>query len=104
MAIISVNEDDFDEEIANGVVVVDFWAEWCSPCKMILPILEELSAEMPGVKFIKVNVDENQSVSVRLGISSIPTLLIYKNNDLAEKIVGFMPGQLLKDKILKYLN
>ncbi len=81
-------------------VVVDFWAVWCGPCRMIAPIIDELAGEYEGqVKVGKLNVDENQDVSSQYGVMSIPTLLVFKNGEPVERIVGFMPKRDLKQKI-----
>ncbi len=89
--VVSVNESNFDAEVVNNQtpVLVDFWAEWCGPCKMIAPILDEIANEKVGlVKIAKVNVDENQGLSSRFGIRAIPTLLLFKNGAVREQIVG----------------
>jgi thioredoxin 1 len=89
--IITVSDDTFDEQVALAdiPVLVDFWAEWCGPCKMIAPILEEIANEKAGaVKVAKVNVDENQGLSSKFGIRAIPTLLFFKNGSVREQIVG----------------
>ncbi len=89
--VVSVNESNFDAEVVNNTtpVLVDFWAEWCGPCKMIAPILEEIATEKAGsVKIAKVNVDENQGLSSKFGIRAIPTLLFFKNGSVREQIVG----------------
>ena len=84
----------------EGVAVVDFWAEWCGPCRMITPIIEELSKEYEGKAMIgKVNVDENPEVSMKYGIRSIPTMLVLKNGEVVDKQVGVTTKQKLVDKI-----
>jgi len=89
----------------EGVSVVDFWAEWCGPCRMITPIIEELSQEYDGKATIgKLNVDHNQEVSMKYGIRSIPTILILKNGEVFDKHVGVTTKQALADKIEKALS
>ncbi len=84
----------------EGVAVVDFWAEWCGPCRMIGPIIEELSKEYEGKATIgKVNVDENPEISMKYGIRSIPTILVLKNGEVVEKQVGVTTKKVLSDKI-----
>ncbi|PHN05830.1 thioredoxin [Flavilitoribacter nigricans] len=84
----------------EGVAVVDFWAEWCGPCRMISPIIEELSTEYDGKALIgKVNVDDNPEISMKYGIRSIPTILILKNGEVIDKQVGTTSKQALADKI-----
>lgn len=103
--VIHVKENNFNDEVINfeGVSVVDFWADWCGPCKMIAPIFEELSAEITNAKFAKVNVDENPSLANTYRIASIPTILIIKNGAPVETLVGFMPLPKLKEAIEKHL-
>jgi thioredoxin 1 len=103
MAVGKVSDADFEAEVlkANGPVVVDFWAEWCGPCQMIGPVLEELSAgNLNGkVKIVKLNVDENPATAQKYGIMSIPTLMIFKNGELASRQVGAAPKQKLEQWI-----
>ena len=85
-------------------VLVDFWAEWCGPCKMIAPILDELSAEMASqLKFVKVNVDENHEIASQFGIRSIPTILIFKGGQVKGQMVGAMGKAQLKERLGTYL-
>jgi thioredoxin len=89
-----IMENNFDEEVINSeiIVVADFWAPWCGPCKMLTPILEELDREIGNkVKFVKINVDENPIIANKFGIASIPNVIVFKNGDIVENIVGFRP-------------
>jgi thioredoxin 1 len=98
-----LTDANFDEEVlqAETPVLVDFWAEWCGPCRMIGPIVEELATEFEGkIKVGKVNVDQNQGTAAKYGIRSIPTLLLFKGGDLAEQMVGAQP----KNKIVESIN
>lgn len=97
---------NFQETALNNgkVAVVDFWAEWCGPCRMITPIIEELSKEYDGKAVVgKVNVDENPEVAMKYGIRSIPTILIIKDGEVVEKQVGTTTKQVLADKIDAHL-
>ena len=91
MAIIKLNSENFSEKVLNnsGVVLVDFYADWCGPCKMIAPIIDEVAAENPDLTVGKVNVDEAPELAQRFGISSIPTLLSFKNGSLAAQNIGY---------------
>ena len=93
-AIKNCNENDFENEVlkSNLPVIVDFWAEWCGPCKMLTPILEELSNEMKNeINVVKVNLDENQDLAMKYSIRSIPTLLLFKDGNLIDTKVGLLP-------------
>ena len=84
-----LNKENFDEPIASGTVLVDFWASWCGPCKMIAPIVEEIAAERPDITVGKVNVDEEMDLARRFGIASIPTILVFKNGELSKTSIGY---------------
>ena len=99
MGVAKVSDADFDSQVLKSAepVVVDFWAEWCGPCKMIAPILDELASEYDGkVKVGKVNIDEYQSIATQYGIRAIPTLLIFKDGEVAEQVVGLRSKRDLK--------
>jgi thioredoxin 1 len=103
MATSKVTDASFEADVlkSSEPVVVDFWAEWCGPCKMIGPSLEEISTEMQGkIKIAKINVDENPGVAGKLGIRSIPTLMLFKDGKLAAQKVGAAP----KGELIKWIN
>ncbi len=103
MAEVILDSSNFDTEIkSTPIVVVDFWAPWCGPCQMMGPIIEEISNEVDvaKVKIAKLNVDENQEIAGRYGIMSIPTMLIYKEGVVVDKIVGAVP----KERVLEAIN
>ncbi|CAM4149634.1 MULTISPECIES: thioredoxin [Jeotgalicoccus] len=103
MAIIEVNDAGFKEEIGSGITLVDFWAPWCGPCKMIAPILEELAPEVEGkANIAKLNVDENQATASEYEVMSIPTLILFKDGEPVDKVVGFQPKEQLAALIEKH--
>ncbi|MEJ0011457.1 MAG: thioredoxin [Bauldia sp.] len=98
----TVTDANFDKDVlgASGPVVVDFWAEWCGPCKLISPALEEISTEMDGkVTIAKLNVDDNPNITIRYGVRSIPTLIVFKNGEPVSMQVGAAPKGRLSDWI-----
>ena len=100
MAIVNGTDQNFAQEISQGTVLVDFWAAWCGPCKMIAPVLEELDAEIGNdVKIVKVDVDNNQATAGEYGIMSIPSLLLFVDGELKAKTAGFQPKEALIDFI-----
>ena len=104
MAIVNLNDQSFQNEVENkeaGTVLVDFWAPWCAPCKMLAPVLDEIDAEIGDkVKITKLNVDENPEVPGRFGVLSIPTLILFKDGKEVNKMVGFQS----KEQLLEWLN
>ena len=102
---INISDADLDEYVRKfSTLVVDCWAPWCGPCRMVGPIIEDLAQELNGkIVFGKLNVDENQLTSSKYGIMSIPSLLIFKNGKLVDRIVGAMPKPMLKLKLEPYM-
>ncbi|HEY4551973.1 MAG TPA: thioredoxin [Bacillaceae bacterium] len=104
MAITHATDENFAAETADGLVLVDFWAPWCGPCKMIAPVLEELDAELgEKARIVKVDVDENQQTASQYGIMSIPTLVVMKNGEIVDKTVGFQPKEALAELLNKHM-
>ena len=103
MATKPVTDDSFDSDVlgAEGPVVVDFWAEWCGPCKQIAPALEDIAVEMGDkVTIAKVNIDDNPSIPAKYGVRGIPTLMLFKDGQIAATKVGALP----KNKIIEWIN
>jgi len=92
---------EFENLSRNHLTLVDFWATWCGPCRMMSPIVEELAAEMPEVTFAKVNVDEHPDVAMDLGIQAIPTLILYRDGEMVERVMGVTAKSALKALIEK---
>ena len=100
MLIHTFDDSKFDELIEKGTVLIDFYADWCGPCKMLLPIIEEFSKEHDEITIIKVNVDKYPDIAQKYGVMTIPTLILYKDNKLVKKQVGFIP----LDALEKWVN
>jgi thioredoxin 1 len=103
----SITDQEFETEVfqAGQPVLVDFWAEWCSPCKMIAPVLDEIAQEREGsLKIVKVDVDANPQTAMRLGVMGIPTVILFKNGEAVERITGFLPKERFLAKLDPYLN
>lgn len=100
----AITDQNFTEEVSEGLVMVDFWAPWCGPCRMQTPILEQMSEDyIDQVKFTKVNVDENPATSQQYGIMSIPNMLLLKDGEVVENIIGVHQKEQLKQIISKHL-
>ena len=101
-----VTKDNFNTEVMESEipVVLDFWASWCGPCKMLAPVFEEVSKEMPDVKFGKVNVDEEMDLARQFGVSSIPMLAIIKDGEVTGTLVGYRPKAALAEAIKQYID
>ena len=100
-------DNNFDQEVLKSdiPVLVDFWAPWCGPCRMVSPLVDELAEELTGkLKVVKVNTDENQEIAVKYGIRSIPTLGIFKDGNIVDGLIGAVPKQTIKNKVLPHLN
>lgn len=103
---IEITDANFDEVVlkSDKPVLVDFWAEWCGPCRMVGPVVEELSKEYEGQAVIgKVNVDNNPAIFTKFGIRNIPALLFFKNGEIVDKQIGAVPKSVLADKLVKQL-
>lgn len=99
-----IDSSNFKTEIENGIVVVDFFATWCGPCKMLAPVFDELNTELDGdAKFVKVDIDKSPELAQQFNVSSVPTILIFKNGEPVESSIGFVPKDSLKAKIDKLL-
>ncbi|BAE81696.1 thioredoxin [Chlamydia felis Fe/C-56] len=95
-----VSAENFDSFIASGLVLIDFFAEWCGPCKMLSPVLDSLATEMPAVLIGKVNIDDHPAPAEKYGVSSIPTLILFKDGKEVDRVVGLKD----KDSLIKLIN
>ncbi|MHC1785595.1 MAG: thioredoxin [Christensenellales bacterium] len=93
MAVVTITQQNFEQEVlkSSEPVLVDFWAEWCGPCRMVSPIVDEIGAETPGIKVGKINVDEQQALAMQYGVRSIPTLIVFRDGKIAKTAVGARP-------------
>ena len=101
MAVVKLTTETFDQGVlqAGQTVLVDFYADWCGPCKMMAPVVEELAGEEPRVKVCKINIDEEMAIAQRYGVMSIPTFIAFKNGEVAGKQVGAMPKSKLQELV-----
>jgi thioredoxin 1 len=101
-----ITDAAFEAEIHGDTpVLVDFWAEWCGPCRMVAPVLEQIAVEQTGkLKIVKLNVDENQQTPMQFGVTGIPTMILFKDGQMVERIVGFMPKPQLLKRIAPHLG
>ena len=99
MSVLKLNNDNFNEAVKDGIVLVDFYADWCGPCRMMAPILEAVSAERADIKVAKVNVDESSELAAKFGVMSIPTLVVLDDGEEIKRIVGARPKEALLKEI-----
>ena len=106
MAITELNEINFEAEVekSKALVLVDFWGPWCGPCKMLSPIVDEIAEECKDVKVCKVNVDEEQALASKFGVMSIPTLILFKNGNIVNKVIGVQPKATILEMITNASN
>lgn len=103
---ITITDGDFDGQVLESPnpVLVDYWAAWCNPCKMLAPILDEIGSEQPALTIGKLDVDANPGAALRYGVQSLPTLILYKNGQEVERIIGFMPKERLLARLKPHLG
>jgi thioredoxin 1 len=102
----AVTHEDFADQVTNapGRVLVDFWAEWCGPCRMVSPVLEDLERDHPEIRFVKLNVDEDPDVAQTYEVMSIPTLLVFEGGKVQKRVVGALPKGKLLEELADYLS
>ena len=98
MSAININKNNFRNEVLNSEepVLLDFWAPWCGPCRMVGPFIDELAEEMPNVKFVKIDIDKNTEVAAKLGVMSIPNMIVFKDGNIVNRQIGGLPKNELK--------
>lgn len=102
MGVTEINQENFEQEVVNSStpVLVDFWADWCPPCKMLAPVFDQVSGDFEGkVKFAKVNIDEQREITDKFSVGSVPTLVLTREGKEVDRIQGYMSGKQLKEKI-----
>lgn len=98
-----VSSEEFNSVVGSGVVVVDFFATWCGPCKMLAPVFEELSSEMDSVEFVKVDIDQSMDLAQQFKIVSVPTMKVFKDGEVVDTLVGFVPKEQIKNTIKSHI-
>jgi thioredoxin 1 len=103
--LVQITDASFEQEISGSTpTLVDFWAEWCGPCRMVAPVLEQIASEQNGkLRIVKLNVDENQQTPNNFGVQGIPTMILFKDGQMVERIVGFMPKPQLMKRLEPHL-
>lgn len=98
MSVVTITKGNFEEEVLNseGTVLIDFWAAWCAPCKMLSPVIDEVAEEVSGIKVGKVNIDEERELAMQFNVMSIPTLLVFKAGKETDRSVGVIPKEEIK--------